>query len=94
MVLRRINGCLAAKDNHDSWEMCTTSTECRTIMAVVLMVMSGTDPHTIRVTWVGMVGMLGVDQSHQLGQATIVDSVVCLMSRLKEKIGISHSSLA
>jgi hypothetical protein len=27
------------------------------------MVMSSMDPHTIRVTWVGMVGMLGVDQS-------------------------------
>jgi hypothetical protein len=49
-------------------------------MAVMLMVMSGMDPHTIRVTWVGM---LGVDQSHQLGRATAVDSVICLMSRLK-----------
>jgi hypothetical protein len=63
-VFRRINGCLATKDNHDSWGMCTTSTECRTIMTVVLMVMSGMDPHTIRVTWfwygwdVGMVGQL------------------------------------
>jgi hypothetical protein len=25
--------------------------------------MSGMDPHTIRVTWVGMAGMLGVGQS-------------------------------
>jgi hypothetical protein len=31
-------------------------------MTVVLTVMSGMDPHTIRVTWVGMVGMLGVGQ--------------------------------
>jgi hypothetical protein len=28
-------------------------------MTVMLMVMSGMDPHTIRVTWIGMVGMLG-----------------------------------
>jgi hypothetical protein len=33
-------------------------------MIVVLTVMSGMDPHTIRVTWVGMVGMLGVGQSY------------------------------
>jgi hypothetical protein len=32
-------------------------------MTVVLMVMSGMDLHTIRVTWVGMVGTLGVGQS-------------------------------
>jgi hypothetical protein len=32
-------------------------------MTAVLMVMSGLDPHTIRETWDGMVGMLGVDQS-------------------------------
>jgi hypothetical protein len=29
-------------------------------MTIVLTVMSGMDPHTIRVTWVGMVEMLGV----------------------------------
>jgi hypothetical protein len=28
-------------------------------MIVVLIVMNGIDPHTIRVTWTGMVGMLG-----------------------------------
>jgi hypothetical protein len=28
-------------------------------MTVVLTVMSGMDPHTIRVTWIGMVGILG-----------------------------------
>jgi hypothetical protein len=54
---------MATKDNRDSWEMCTTSTECRTVMTDVLTVMSGRDPHTIRVTWIGMVGMLGVGQS-------------------------------
>jgi hypothetical protein len=37
-------------DNRDSWGMYTTSAECRTVMTVVLTVMSGMDPHTIRVT--------------------------------------------
>jgi hypothetical protein len=32
-------------------------------MTVVLTVMSGMDPHTIRVTWDGMIGILGVGQS-------------------------------
>jgi hypothetical protein len=62
-VLCRINGCLATKDNHDSWGMCTTTVECRTVMIAMLMVVSGMDAHTIRVTWIGMVRMLGVGQS-------------------------------
>jgi hypothetical protein len=39
-----------SKDNHDSWGMCTTSVECKTIMTVVLTVMSGMDPHMISET--------------------------------------------
>jgi hypothetical protein len=58
MVFRRINRCLATKDNHESWGMCTTSRECKTIMTVMLTVMNGMDPHTIRETWIGMVEML------------------------------------
>jgi hypothetical protein len=50
-------------DNHDCWGMCTTSTEYRTVMTVMLTVMSDMDPHTIIVTWIGMVRMLGVGQS-------------------------------
>jgi hypothetical protein len=50
-------------DNHDSWGMCTTSVECRTIMIAMLTVMSGVDPHTIRETYDGKVGMLGVGRS-------------------------------
>jgi hypothetical protein len=65
--------------------MCATSEECRTVMTVMLTVMSGMDPHMIRVTWIGMVGMLGVGQSCLLGRAAIVDYVVCSMSRLEEK---------
>jgi hypothetical protein len=43
------------KDDHDSWGMCTTSAECRTIITVVLTVMSGMDPHMISGTRVGLV---------------------------------------
>jgi hypothetical protein len=53
-------------------------------MTAVLTVMSSMDPHTIRLTWDGTVGMLGVGQSCLLGRATVVDYVVCLMSHLEE----------
>jgi hypothetical protein len=36
-----------SEDNHDSWVMCTTSVECKTVITTVLMVMSGMDPHMI-----------------------------------------------
>jgi hypothetical protein len=36
-----------SEDNHDSWVTCTTSAECKTIIIVVLTVMSGMDPHMI-----------------------------------------------
>jgi hypothetical protein len=49
------NGYLAIKDDRDSWRMCTTSAECKTIITVVLMVMSGMDPHMISGTRVGLV---------------------------------------
>jgi hypothetical protein len=35
--------------------MCTTSAECKTVITVVLMVMSGMDPHMISGTRVGLV---------------------------------------
>jgi hypothetical protein len=84
-VLHRINGCLATKDNCDSWRMCATLVDSRTIMIVMLTVMSCMDPHTIRITCVGMVGKLGVGHSCTLGRATAMDSVVCLMSHFEEK---------
>jgi hypothetical protein len=65
--------------------MRTTSAECRTVMTAVLTVMSGMDNHMIRVTWIGMVGILGYGQSGLLGQATTMDSMVCSMSRFEEK---------
>jgi hypothetical protein len=36
-----------SEDNHDSYGTCTTSAECKTVIIVVLMVMSGMDPHMI-----------------------------------------------
>jgi hypothetical protein len=42
-----------SKDNHDSWVMCTTSAECKTVITAVLTVMAGMDPHMIR----GNIGM-------------------------------------
>jgi hypothetical protein len=49
------NGYPAIKDDHDSWGKCTTSTECKTIIAAVLMVMSGMVAHMISGTRVGLV---------------------------------------
>jgi hypothetical protein len=45
----------AIKDDHDSWGMCTTSVECKTVIIAVLTVMSGMDPHILRRTRVGLV---------------------------------------
>jgi hypothetical protein len=49
------NGYPTIKDDHDSWGMCTTSTECKTIIRAVLTVMSGMDPHMISGNRVGLV---------------------------------------
>jgi hypothetical protein len=42
-----------SRDNHDSWGTCITSAECKTVITVMLIVMSGMDPHMIRGTWDG-----------------------------------------
>jgi hypothetical protein len=84
MVFHWINGCLATKDNRDSWAMCTTSAECKTVMTAVLMIMSGMDPHTITETWIGMVGCWEL-VSCSLRQTIALDSLVGSMSRFKEK---------
>jgi hypothetical protein len=42
------NGYPAIQDSHDSWGMCTTSIECKTILTTVLTVINGMDPHMIR----------------------------------------------
>jgi hypothetical protein len=50
-----------SRDNHDSWGTCTPSTECKTIITVVLTVMSGMDPHMIsgNLGWVLVKSWLG-----------------------------------
>jgi hypothetical protein len=52
---RLYNGYPTIKDDCDSWGMCTTSIECKTVITTVLMVMSGTDPYMISETQVGLV---------------------------------------
>jgi hypothetical protein len=84
-ILHQIHGCLATKDNHDSWGMCAISIECKTIMITVLTFMSGMDPRTIRVTWIGMVGMLGVWSVWCFGQTAALYSMICLMLRFEKR---------
>jgi putative heme iron utilization protein len=43
----------AIMDDHDSWGMCITSAECKTVITAVFTVMSGMDPHMISGTRVG-----------------------------------------
>jgi hypothetical protein len=47
MVLVGTMSIRLSKDNHDSWLTCTTFVECKTVITVVLTVMSGMDPHMI-----------------------------------------------
>jgi hypothetical protein len=54
---RLYNGYLAIKDDRDSWGMCTTSVESKTIITTVLTVMSSMDPYMISGTRVGLVGL-------------------------------------
>jgi hypothetical protein len=61
---RLYNGYPAIKDDRDSWGMCTTSAECKTVITTVLTVMSGMDPHKISGTRVvlvelGLVSLVG-----------------------------------
>jgi hypothetical protein len=51
------NGYAAINVDRDSWRMCTTSAERKTIITVVLTIMSGMDPHMISRTRVGLVGL-------------------------------------
>jgi hypothetical protein len=54
---RLYNGYPAIKDDRDSWGMCTTSAERKTVITVMLTVMSSMDPHMISRTRVGLVGL-------------------------------------
>jgi hypothetical protein len=51
------NGYPAIKVDHDPWGMCTISAEYKIIITVVLMVMSGMNPHMISGIRVGLVGL-------------------------------------
>jgi hypothetical protein len=46
-----------SEDDHDSWVMCTTSVECKTVITAVLTVMSSMDHHIIswNLRWVWFV---------------------------------------
>jgi hypothetical protein len=60
-VLVGTTGIGLSEDNHDSWVMCTTSAECKTVITAMLTVMSGMNPHMIswnlRLGWFGLVGL-------------------------------------
>jgi hypothetical protein len=79
---RLYNGYLASKNDHDSWETCTTSTEYRTVIIAVLTVMSGMDPHMIsgNVEWVGLFGsvqvILSVRSTLHSGLCGVIDDPV------------------
>jgi hypothetical protein len=60
------NGYLTIKDDRDSWGMCTTSAECKTVITVMLTVMSGMDPHLISGTQAGF-GCVRPGYSYWLG---------------------------
>jgi hypothetical protein len=67
------NGYPAIKDDRDSWGMCTTSAECKTVITAVLTIMSSIDPHMISGTQIGLVKLGLVSW---LGRSSAVDSVV------------------
>jgi hypothetical protein len=52
---RLYNGYPATEDDRDSWVMCTTSAECKTLITAMLTVMSVMDPHMISGTQVGLI---------------------------------------
>jgi hypothetical protein len=69
-----------SEDNHVSWVMCTTSAECKTIITVVLTVMSGIDPHMISgnprfglvwLVWFGWFGLVGLSKCILLGCGSV-----------------------
>jgi hypothetical protein len=52
MGTRLYNEYLAIKDCRNSWGMCTTSAEYKTVITAVLTIMSAMDPHMISGTQV------------------------------------------
>jgi hypothetical protein len=64
-VFHPYNGQLDTKDNHDSWGTWTTSVECKTIITVMLTVMSGMDLHMIsgNLGWILVKSWVGLCRS-------------------------------
>jgi hypothetical protein len=61
------------EDNHDSCVTCTTSAECKTVITVMLTVISGMDPHMISGNtrfWFGLV-WLGCQSGCLLGCGSV-----------------------
>jgi hypothetical protein len=57
------NGYPTIKDDRDSWGMCTTFAECKTLIIVVLTVISDMSPHRLTVLLVRSIlrsGLYGV----------------------------------
>jgi hypothetical protein len=52
-----------SEDNHDSWVMCTTSAECKTVITAMLTNISGMYPHMIswNLRWVWFGWLVKVD---------------------------------
>jgi hypothetical protein len=50
-----------SKGNHDSWGTCTIYAECKTVITIMLTVMSDMDPHMIsgKLGWVFVKSRLG-----------------------------------
>jgi hypothetical protein len=59
------NRYLASKDDHDSWGICTTSANYKTVITAVLTVMSSMDPHMIsgNLGWILVKSLVGLCQS-------------------------------
>jgi hypothetical protein len=71
-----------SEDNHDSWVTCTASAECKTIITVVLTVMSGMDPHINSGNpGFGLVGLVGLSKWILLGCGSV-------MVRLRDAIKV------
>jgi hypothetical protein len=56
---RLYSGYSTSKDDHDSWEMCTTYAESQTVMTVVLTIKSDIEPHMISGN-LGRFGLVGL----------------------------------
>jgi hypothetical protein len=91
-VLIGTTGIQISKDNHDSWVMCTTSVECKTVITAALTVMSGMDPHMIsgNLRWVLVKSLVGCVKVGLLGSWSVMvrlcDAIKFVRSNLPQKL--------